>query len=211
MNQAKFQTHNLQEHVLQRLDSPFIQLYLIDHFLSQSECEKYIQVIDQEVSPSNVVGDSAKGHRTSQTAYLTKTDPLLSKSIDARISGVLGVSAERSEPIQGQRYYQGEFYKEHFDWFDVSKESGQKEVAVGGQRTWTFMVYLNTVLEGGGTHFPKLGLVFQPLVGRALCWRNLNKDGSANDYALHEAQPVALGSKYVITKWFRQEPGRNVV
>ena len=62
MNQAKFQTHNLQEHVLQRLDSPFIQLYLIDNFLSQSECEKYILVIDQEVYPSNVVGDSAKGH-----------------------------------------------------------------------------------------------------------------------------------------------------
>lgn len=211
MSQAKFHTHKLQEHVLQRLDNPFIQLYLIDNFLSQSECEKYMRVIDQEVFPSNVVGDSAEGHRTSQTAYLTKIDPVLSKDIDTRISGVLGVSAERSEPIQGQRYQQGEFYKEHFDWFDTSKESGQKEVAVGGQRTWTFMVYLNTVLEGGGTHFPKLGLVFQPIVGRALCWRNLDKDGSTNHHALHAAQPVKSGSKYVITKWFRQEPGRNVV
>lgn len=209
MNQATFHTHQLKQHKLQRLESPFIQLYLIDNFLSAAECLQLIKVVDQEVSPSNVVGDSSGGHRTSQTAYLTRTDPVLSQSIDERISSVLGVSTAESEPIQGQRYNQGEFYKEHFDWFDVSKKAGQSEVAIGGQRTWTFMIYLNSVSQGGGTHFPKLGLVFQPIEGRALCWRNLNKDGSTNQHALHEALPVNIGSKYVITKWFRQRPGRN--
>jgi prolyl 4-hydroxylase len=28
-------------------------------------------------------------------------------------------------------------------------------------------------------------------------------------FTLHEAMPIELGSKWVITKWFREEMGRN--
>ena len=66
------------------------------------------------------------------------------------------------------------------------------------------MIYLNNVLEGGETEFPKLNKVFSPVQGKALIWNNLNEDGSPNENTIHQAHPVKKGSKTIITKWFRQ-------
>lgn len=70
------------------------------------------------------------------------------------------------------------------------------------------MVYLNTVPEGGETLFNRIGRRFSPAPGLALCWNNLGPDGTPNPHTMHEALPVRAGRKYVITKWFRAEPGR---
>ena len=40
-------------------------------------------------------------------------------------------------------------------------------------------------------------------------WNNLQEDGTPNRNTLHEAIPVDVGSKWVITKWFRERTGRN--
>lgn len=42
-----------------------------------------------------------------------------------------------------------------------------------------------------------------------MAWNNLGADGQPNPATLHEALPVIRGLKYVITKWFRAETGRN--
>lgn len=71
------------------------------------------------------------------------------------------------------------------------------------------MIYLNAVEAGGETRFRLLDRSFTPVPGLALAWNNLMADGTSNLYVLHEALPVQQGRKYVITKWFRAEPGRN--
>ena len=38
---------------------------------------------------------------------------------------------------------------------------------------------------------------------------NLQLYGNPNPFTLHEAMPVEQGSKWVITKWFREKAGRN--
>ena len=114
-----------------------------------------------------------------------------------------------SEPIQGQRYDPGEYFKEHTDWFTPGTEEYITHTRVGGQRTWTVMIYLNVVERGGETFFRKLDRCFTPSPGLALIWNNLQADGTPNPFTLHEAIPVAKGHKWVITKWFRSQPGRN--
>jgi prolyl 4-hydroxylase len=193
----------------QRLDSPYIRLFTVVNFLSASDCKTIIETIDNQLVPSPVVGQQLSPTRTSQTSYLTFSDPALSSTLDQRISILLGVDSKLSEPIQGQRYEQGQFYGAHYDWFDPKDEKGQLELSAGGQRTWTFMIYLNDVVKGGETRFDKLGLQFQPSTGLALCWRNLLATGEPNQNALHSALPVLEGTKYIITKWFREKPGRN--
>ena len=74
----------------------------------------------------------------------------------------------------------------------------------GGQRTWTAMVYLNDVDEGGATWFPKAGIRVTPRRGLLLAWNNMKPDGSPNDQTLHEGMPVVEGVKYIVTKWFRE-------
>lgn len=66
------------------------------------------------------------------------------------------------------------------------------------------MIYLNDVEEGGGTRFRRLEKTITPEKGKAVIWNNLNSDGSVNPYTIHHGMKVRKGSKYVITKWFRE-------
>ncbi len=74
----------------------------------------------------------------------------------------------------------------------------------GGQRTWTAMIYLNGVEEGGATWFPEAGLRVAPRRVLLLAWNNMSADGSPTTLTLHAGMPVVKGVKYVITKWFRE-------
>ena len=56
-----------------------------------------------------------------------------------------------------------------------------------------------------GIKFPELNLIFEPKIGKALIWNNLNEDGSINRNTMHQAHPVTHGEKTIITKWFREK------
>src|SRR3546814_1859419 len=75
----------------------------------------------------------------------------------------------------------------------------------GGQRTWTAMIYLNDVAEGGATWFPTAGIRVAPKRGLLLAWNNMKPDGTPNEMTLHEGMPVEKGVKYIITKWRSEE------
>ena len=68
------------------------------------------------------------------------------------------------------------------------------------------MVYLSPVEEGGETHFSALGFMVPPREGCLLMWNNLDSDGAPSPYSMHAAKPVIAGTKYVLTKWFRERP-----
>ena len=123
------------------------------------------------------------------------------EDIDQRICKMLGINASYSEIIQCQYYEHNQEFKSHTDYFegDSYEEFAKKE----GQRTFTFMVYLNDVEEGGETEFVKIGKKISPEQGMAVIWNNLNADGSVNPNTIHHAHPVISGYKSIITKWFR--------
>src|SRR3546814_1167868 len=56
--------------------------------------------------------------------------------------------------MQGQRYAPGQHFRAHHDYFHESEYYWQRMKNEGGQRTWTAMIYLNDVAEGGATWFP---------------------------------------------------------
>ena len=191
-----------------RLDTPLAQVYELPALLSPQECQELIAAIDQKLVPSTVTrGDSS--YRTSRTCHLHGSDAELAARLDQRLADLFGVDPRLSEPLQGQRYDPGQYFKEHTDWFAPGTDEFATHTQPGGQRTWTVMIYLNTVSQGGQTCFKRLGRCFTPVQGLALAWNNLMADGTPNHFTLHEAMPVEEGSKWVITKWFRAELGRN--
>ena len=191
-----------------KLDTQLAQVYELPGLFGREDCELLMEAIDQQLVPSTVTrGESA--YRTSQTCHLRDINPGLSSRIDRCLSDLLGVDPSLSEPLQGQRYSPGQYFKEHTDWFDPGTQEFVEHTNPGGQRTWTVMVYLNTVPRGGQTCFKKLNRCYSPIQGFAIAWNNLMADGTPNPYTLHEAMPVDEGEKYVITKWFRALPGRN--
>ena len=191
-----------------RLDTPLAQLYDIPDLLSASECRDVIEAINGSLQPSTVTRGS-RDYRTSRTCHLRQNSPDLAARLDRRFADLVGVDPRLSEPIQGQRYDPGEYFKEHTDWFSPGTKEFTEHTRHGGQRTWTVMIYLNTVERGGETCFKRLGRCFTPLPGLGLAWNNLQADGTPNPFTLHEAMPVEEGHKWVITKWFRSQCGRN--
>jgi prolyl 4-hydroxylase len=165
-------------------------------FLTADECRALIEMIEARRCPSQTT-TGEPGFRTSETCYFA-AEPIVS-AIDARIAQRLGLSG--GEPIQGQRYAEGEEFKAHRDTF--GPDCYDQHCSVLGQRTWTAMVYLNEPEEGGATGFDLAGLEIMPREGMLLAWNNLLPDGSVDALTLHRGMPVIRGTKYVLTKWFR--------
>ncbi|MET1754730.1 2OG-Fe(II) oxygenase [Novosphingobium sp. RD2P27] len=182
------------------------EIYAVGGFLDAHECAHVIRLIDAVARPSELVRDEAyKNYRTSFSGDVDQADPVV-KAIERRLSDLIGIDLSWGETVQGQRYYPGQEFKEHCDWFDTRQPYWEDELRRGGQRSWTAMVYLNTVEEGGTTDFPRIEVSIPPQAGALLLWNNNLPDGTVNWDTMHAALPVVRGVKYVITKWFRGRP-----
>ena len=181
-----------------------IEMYEIDNFLNEKECAAIVEVIKSKLRPSEIASNNEydDSFRTSSTCDLGNLNLDILKDLDRRICELIGINQSYSEIIQGQHYEVGQEFKAHTDYFEgdqINEFGGQR-----GQRTYTFMIYLNDVTEGGETEFYQIDRKIKPSLGKAVIWNNLDKNGSPNPKTLHHAHPVLEGSKTVITKWFRE-------
>lgn len=189
----------------ERLRTDKVHIYLLADFLSASECDEVIHRIRQEHRASTTTNpdEPDKYFRTSKTSDMGQNGDPFIQEIDRRIADYMGFETERGESIQGQYYQVGEEFKAHTDYFEPDTDEYLKFAGEEGQRTWTFMIYLNEVEKGGQTDFTRLGIPVTPKKGMAVIWNSLRADGSVNPDTLHWARPVLKGEKFVITKWFR--------
>ena len=191
----------------ERIYYPFTQIYARHNFLTENECEDLIKIIDKKSRPSTISNSTdseiVSDYRTSQTADLHYFDDPFYLQIDKKITTVIGLNPFLGETTQAQRYEPGQYYKEHWDFFLPLTPEYKIYCEWMGQRTWTTMVYLNDVEEGGETYFKHLNLKIKPKRGTLMIWNNLYKNGLPNLKTMHEACPPISGNKYVITKWWR--------
>ena len=177
----------------------------IKNFINKTETEYLIRMIDKYASKSMVVGTPKEKNkyslsRTSYTANLIHNDPTV-QTIHKRISKYLGINLKKGESLQGQRYEAGQYFRTHKDYFEG--KSYDKNCLASGNRTYTFMLYLNDNFEGGSTNFPHLNKEIKAETGKALVWNNL-QHGIPNEYMTHSGTEVISGTKYIITSWWRE-------
>jgi prolyl 4-hydroxylase len=190
---------------LRKIDTDQLDLYILEYALSANDCARMIALIAHHLRPSTLAYPSDdKAFRTSQTADLCYLKSPVATSIDFKICKTLGIRPEYAEGIQAQRYDVGQQFKAHWDWYEPDTHVYQRFASVRGNRTWTFMVYLNEDLEGGATRFTEIDFAVTPKTGRAVIWNNLNPDGTVNRATKHCGEPVTRGAKIIITKWFRE-------
>ena len=201
----------------QRLQVKNLEIFRVDGFLTAQECADVIALINaSELTTSstyNVTTPTERivnADRTSKTCYFGGSNPLIA-DVESRICKTLGISNRRAEQIQGQKYAVGQEFRFHTDYFDP--ELLKKDPSIRGQRTWTFMIYLNDVDEGGHTSFPRAFCSSAPKTGTALVWNNLhsqastdnaNDFGKENPFSSHCGMPIIRGEKYILTKWFKE-------
>jgi len=189
---------------VQRVPTRELELFIVRAFLDPTDCAALIRLIDAKRRPSEIADDvGIANFRTSETCDLDWHDPLVG-SVDRKIADLLGLSLAASEPLQGQRYAPGQEFRPHTDTFEPGGYDFLVHTADSGQRTWTAMIYLNEPEDGGATRFKRIGKTVQPETGKLLAWNNLLPDGRPNPATLHQGMKVRRGTKYVLTKWFRE-------
>jgi prolyl 4-hydroxylase len=191
---------------VQRVPSPKLALFVRRDFLEPELCAAVMARIEADRRPSTVSDDNGDAlFRTSETCDLPYADPAVAE-VDRRITLLTGLDPAHGEPMQGQRYAVGQEFKAHTDYFEPRGADFQKFCSVSGQRTWTVMIYLNEPDAGGATRFKAIDKIVQPETGKLLAWSNLRPDGRVNPSTLHHGMKVREGTKYIITKWFRERP-----
>jgi prolyl 4-hydroxylase len=187
-----------------RFETQKAEIFALGDFMNAEECAQIRAMIDPVARPSGYFPkpNGEESHRTSYSGDIDPQNPLVRK-IQRRIDDLLGLPGDYGEAIQGQRYEPGQEFRAHYDWFRTDADYWKVEKERGGQRSWTVMVFLNPVEEGGMTEFSNLGLSIEPKQGVLLTWNNATPEGTPNKWTLHAALPVVKGVKYIITRWYR--------
>lgn len=189
---------------VQRVPTPKAEVFQHRRFVPADLAAELIALIDADRRPSTIADDNGDAYfRTSETCDLA-ADLAAVQRIEAMITDLSGIDPAYGEPLQGQRYAEGQEFKAHTDYFAPDGRDFAKFCTLSGNRTWTFMAYLNHVEAGGATRFKLLDKTFQPEAGKLLCWNNRLADGGVNHATLHHGMKVRKGVKYVITKWYRE-------
>jgi len=191
---------------IQRFPRRDLALFIKRDFLDASECAGLIERIEANRRPSTIADDLGyEAFRTSETCDLEDSDPFIA-AIDNMLSTYSGINGSYGEPLQGQRYAVGQEFKAHTDYFEPGGMDYEQYCGRSGNRTWTLMVYLNAPEAGGATRFTKANKMIQPETGKLVAWSNRTPDGGVNPATLHHGMKVRAGTKYIITKWYRERP-----
>jgi len=192
-----------------RDDSPWEHPQIVNNVLTPEDCRYLIEKATPLFSRSTVVGtDSPDASRTSQTAWISKTDPVAQK-VFAKALEYSGKTMDDCEDLQVVKYEPNTYYREHHDSCCDGSQGCIDFEKEGGQRVATLLVYLNSEFTDGETHFPNLDLKLKADPGSAILFRPLGSDeAKCHPKALHAGLPISSGVKYVCNAWVRENKFR---
>ena len=178
-------------------DQPYARM--LERVFTPAECSYLIKTAEPLFQPSMVYDKSGRAAkdmiRTSDGAgfnWLIE-DPAI-HAINRRLAKATGTRYLQGEALQVLRYVPGQEYRPHFDFLE----------GVENPRPWTALLYLNEDYEGGATAFVETGLEVRGRTGDVLLFRNEGPDGLRDPLAKHAGTPVTVGTKYLATRWIRQ-------
>lgn len=183
-----------------------IGLKVMAGLLSLSDCESLIDIGKKHLQKAQVLDDNtgtSVDHysRVADMAWPKRSDYPLLQNLAAWTSKMTGIPVEHQEPLQILHYPTGGEYKPHFDAF----KDGSSAMKNGGNRVATLILYLNTVMSGGSTSFPELGIEVNAIAGNGVYYFNLDQNGRQNPLSLHAGMPVLDGEKWIATCWIREK------
>lgn len=190
---------------LMRLREP--EVIFFENILSEAECKYLIARAKQKLTRSFVVdhetGDGVEHPiRTSAGMSFKRGETHVIKRIEERIAHLIQWPATKTEPIALLRYRPGEFYNEHYDYFDYQTVGSEVHRANGGNRVATLLLYLNDCEAGGETLLADVGLEALPRQGCGVYFAYPNPHASS--MTRHAGRPPKKGQKWIATVWFKE-------
>ena len=181
---------------------------ILDNILSKTECESIIEKYTKDLHTLSTLGTNIDSYRTANGTWIYTNDEL-SLKIQSVVANDCGIPIQNQEKIHIVKYEKGGEYKEHHDFFHPNTDYYESTVGNSGQRTHSYLFYLNDDFTGGETNFPTKKIKVTPRTGRMLAWKNINDDGSLDFESLHAGLPVETGIKYIAIIWVRQHSFQN--
>lgn len=188
-------------------------IFLIDNFLTHEKCNEILRELElvpwhssltyqQQVDGNR--RNRLTGYRVSETAHqewFTGRLNTMMRQIEKRLKTLFGTNREVLEYWQATNYF-------HNGKFDYHLDAGYWSSHYAGDRILSFLIYLNTPLKGGQTHFRALDVEVEAKAGRLLVWENLFPNGDCNHRMIHSARPLLKGQRTTLVTWQRQNKFR---
>ena len=182
-------------------------IYVVSNFLSNEECQSFIDLGMGNMKRATVAGDTDEvvENRTNDFFWLEHNASEVVHEVSKRFSVLVKMPINNAEQFQLVYYGPEKEYKPHFDSFDKDTDAGKKNMEVGGQRMTTALAYLNDVEAGGATDFPEIGVSIKPNKGDVVIFNNCIQDTTdIHHKSLHGGSPVIAGEKWAVNLWFRE-------
>lgn len=192
-------------------DAP--RIHIIEKFAPPAACDWLIAQSRDCLSRATIYdrttgGTTEDDRRTNSQCDLDiENCGVLTFVLRGRIAAVTGRPDRAMEIPKILHYAPGETFAAHFDYLDPSEPAYASELARRGQRTDTFLIYLNEDFTGGETHFPRVGLSHVGAKGDALLFANIDPAGLPDRETMHAGLPPASGEKWIFSQWIREFPG----
>ena len=182
---------------------------ILDHFVSPEALSLIVRELEFTYwAPSSVVkyvGDEEspayfsemrQSHTSGQFWFSNELNECLTE-IELKLAEVLETSTKHFEEWQATRYGPQ-------DRFDYHVDCGNWQHSPAGERKRSILLYLETPIQGGQTHFRALNRTVEPLPGRVVVWNNLLANGNCNFAMIHASLPVLEGKKTILVSWERE-------
>jgi hypothetical protein len=183
----------------------------IPGFLSARVCDWLIAQSKDYLRPTAVYNAAGAGladeaRTNSGTGFSLLDLDVVFCLVRARIAAAIPQPIETLETTNVLHYAVGQKFSPHFDFIDPATPELAADIARKGQRTGTFLVYLNDAYEGGQTDFPVLKRQVKAGRGDALYFRNVDEAGAPDPRTFHAGLPPTSGEKWVLSQWMRDKP-----
>jgi hypothetical protein len=184
---------------------------IVENFLPPQICDWIMERARPRLGPARVFYratgeggvDSARTNSAAEFDILS-TD-LVFQLVRARIAAASGFAARALEDTHVLHYKLGQQFTRHFDFLDPAVSGFAEEIARGGQRVATFLIYLNEEFDGAETEFPLLDIRYRGKKGDALFFRNVEASGALDRKTLHAGLAPTSGEKWLLSQWIRQK------
>ena len=174
----------------------------VDGLLTEDECSFLVELADPRMRRATIFHDAEQRfvedpvRRSDKAGFPIVSEWPFVRAINLRIAAATGTSVDCGEPLQVLRYAPEQEYRPHFDAIE----------GMENPRVLTALVWLNEDYAGGETRFEELGLKERGRPGDLLLFANTLADGSPDQRTRHSGAPVAIGVKYLASRWIRQRP-----
>ena len=181
-----------------------------DDFVCHGDCAHIIALARGAMQRAKVSLDERAGvipGRTGLTCWLRYRDDPVVMRVGELAAKLVDLPLHHAEALQVIHYDPTQEYRAHYDAYNLTSPRGQRCCRFGHQRIVTVLVYLNDVIQGGSTEFPKLNISIEPRLGRAVVFNNVGPSlMEPHPGSLHAGRPVLRGEKWACNLWFHARP-----